>query len=91
MLAYANFAPAYVDIRVAERCQNLGYGDAVGFQFVRVHFDLELFGGTSPTVDRRNAGYGQQPARDDPVLNGTQVRDSKMRRADYLIAVDFPG
>ena len=90
LLAYADFAPAYVNVGVAECGQNLGHRNAVGFQLVRVHLDLKLLGGASPTVDGRDTRDGQQPARDDPILNGAEIGDSKMRRPDNLIAVNFP-
>ena len=78
LLADADFASADVDVGVAQRGQDLGHGDAVGFQLVRVHLDLEFLGGAAPTVDGGDAGNGQQPARHDPILNGAQIGDSEM-------------
>ena len=89
LLANADFASADVDVRIAQRGQNLGHGDAIGFELVRVHLDLEFLGGAAPTVDGCDAGNGQQPAQDNPILNGAQIRDSEMLRADDLITIDF--
>ena len=63
-----NFASADVDVRVAQGGQDLRHGDAVGFQFVRVHLDLKFLGRAAPTVDGRDAGNGQQAgaARSNP-------------------------
>ena len=69
LLAYADFPPADIDVGVAERGQNLGHGHVVGFQLMRIDLDFELLGGASPTIHRRDAGDGQQPARDDPILH----------------------
>ena len=91
LLANADFASAHVDVGVAQRGQDLGHGDAVGFELVRVHLDLEFLGGAAPTVDGCDAGNGQQPARHDPILNRAQIRDSEMLGADDLITIDFPG
>jgi hypothetical protein len=78
LLADADFASADVDVRVAQRGQDLRHGDVVGFQLVRVHLDLEFLGGAAPTVDGCDAGNGQQPARDNPILNRAQIGDSEM-------------
>ena len=52
--------PPTLMLAVAERGQNLRHRDAVGFELVRVDFDLEFLGRTSPTVDGRNARDRQQ-------------------------------
>ena len=90
LLANADFASAHIDVRVAQRRQDLRHRDVVAFQLVRIDFDLKFLGGAAPTVDGCNAGNGQQPARDDPILNRAQVGDSEMLRTDDLIAIDFP-
>src|SRR5215469_2868841 len=89
LLPYANFASANIEVRISRRSYNLRHRDVVGFQFVGIGLDLEFLRGTAPTVDRRNAGNRQQPACNHPVLHGTEIHESEMRRSDDLVAVDF--
>ena len=68
LLADADFASADVDVRVAQRGQDLRHRDVVGFQFVRIHLDLEFLGRAAPTVDLHDAGNGARAgaARSNP-------------------------
>jgi hypothetical protein len=89
LLPDSNLAAADVDVRVAQRVYDLGHRNAVGFQLVRVDLDSKFFGWSSPTVDGRNARDSQQSARNDPILNRTQIGDSKVWRTNDLITIDF--
>src|ERR1700683_620168 len=88
-MANADLASAHVDVRVAQRVQDLGHSYAVGFELVRVHLDLEFLRGTAPTVYGGDAGNRQQAARHDPILYRAQICDSEMRWTDNLITIAF--
>ncbi len=89
LLAETDGAAADIEVGIADRADDLGQRDAVGIELVQVDLDLEFLGGAAPGIDLHHAGNGQQPALDDPVLDGAQIGQPEMRRADHLIAVDL--
>src|SRR5208282_5668515 len=91
LLADGDFAAADVDIGVAQRGDDLGNGDIIGFELGRIELDMEFLGGAAPGVDLHDAGNGQQPARDDPVLDGAQIGQAEMLRSGDFIAENFAG
>ena len=90
LLANFDFAPAHVEVGIAQRRQDLRHRNAISFQLVRVHRDVKFLGGAAPTVDGGDAGNGQQATRHDPILDRTQIGDAEMLGTDDLIPIDFP-
>jgi len=56
---------------------------------MQIDLDVEFLGGAAPGIDLNDAGHGQQPALHDPVLDGAQIGQAEVRRADHLIAKDL--
>ena len=81
--------PPTLILAVAEGRQDLGHRDVVRLELVGIDLDLELLGRASPTVDRGDAGDGEQPARNDPVLNGAEIGYAEMLGANYLVTEDL--
>ena len=67
----------------------LGQGDAVGIELVEIDLDLEFLGGAAPGVHLDDAGNGQQPALQDPILDGAKIGQAEMRRSYDLVTIDF--
>ena len=89
LLADIDGAAADIDVGVADRGQHLRQRHAVRVELVQIDFDLILFRGAAPGVHLHDARHGQQPALQDPVLDGAQIGQPEMRRPDNLIAVNF--
>src|SRR5580700_2899500 len=89
LLSNPDFAPAHIDVCIAQGRQDLWHRHAVGFELVSIHLDLKFLRGATPTIHRRDARNRQEAACDNPVLDCTQVSNSEVRWAHDLIAIDF--
>src|ERR1700683_2099614 len=72
LLAHRDLATADVDVGVAQRRDQLGNGQVVGFELVRIDIDVELLGRAAPTVDLDDPVHCEQTAQRDPVLYRSQ-------------------
>jgi len=61
----------------------------MGVELVEIDLDLVFLGGAAPGVDLDDPRNGQEPACQHPVLDGAQVGQPEMRRANDLIAIDL--
>ena len=92
LLADADFAPADVDVRVAQGGQHLRHRDVVGFQFAegpprrRIPWSVppQLLTCTMPGMVNSRRAH-------DPILNGAEIGQPEMLRTDHLVTIDFPG
>ena len=89
LLAHIDGASADIDIGVADRADDLRQRHVVGVELVQIDFDVKLLGGPAPSIELDDAGDGQQPPLQYPVLNGSQVGQAEMRRPGHLVPVDF--
>ena len=89
LLSDRDLTAADIDVGVAERRNELRDRDVVGFQLLQIGIDIELLGGATPGVDLHDAGNRQETTSDDVILQCPQIGQSKMRRTDELVAVDF--
>ena len=80
---------ADIDIRVAQRLQNLRHGQAVADQLALVDGDVVSLGFAAPTGHIDHARYGLEAAFEHPVLQRLQVRDRIIRWARHSIAIDL--
>ncbi len=89
LLAEIDGAAADIDVRIPDRGDHLGQGDAVGVELVQIDFDLVFLGGSAPGVDLDDARHRQEAALQHPVLDGAQIGQPEVRRPDHLVAIDF--
>ncbi len=91
LLANGDFAPADIDIGVAQGGDDLRHRQAISFELVRMDIDIELLGRSAPTIDRHDTGNGQEPPGHDPILDRAKIRQPDMLVALHLIAENFAG
>jgi hypothetical protein len=89
LLADVDGAPAHVDVRVADRGDDLRHRHPIGIELVEIDLDFIFLGGAAPGVDLDHARHGEQPALQHPVLDRAQVGQAEVRWADQLVAIDF--
>jgi hypothetical protein len=89
LLPDRDFAAAHIDVGIAERGDELGDRNIVGFELSEIGVDVELLGGAAPAVDLHHAGNGEKTPGDDIILQCPQIGQPEMRRTDNLIAVDL--
>ena len=78
-----------VEELIADRGYHLRQSDVVGVELVEIDFDVELLGRAAPGVDLDNALDSQEPALKHPILDGAQIGQSNVGRADHLVAIDL--
>ena len=61
LLADDDLAPPDIDVGIAERGQDLRYGDIESFKSQRIDPHFKFLGGTAPAVDVDDAGYRGEP------------------------------
>src|SRR5215831_7149509 len=89
LLAHGDLAAAHVDIGVTQGGDDLRYGDAVAVKLMQIDLDVVLLGGPSPRIDLNHTWNGKQTACDDPILDGAQIGQAEVLRAEHLIANHF--
>src|ERR1700722_1120175 len=89
LLPDRDLAAADVYVRIAECGNELRYRNVVGFELAKIRVDVELLGRAAPGIDLHHAGDGQETTRDNVILQGPQIGEAKVRRANDLVAVDF--
>ena len=58
LLADIDAARADIDVRVADRADELRQGDAIGFELVEIGLDFVFLRGPAPGVDLHHAWHG---------------------------------
>src|SRR3984885_23974 len=89
LLPDRDLTPADIDVGIAERGDELGDRDVVGFQLLQIGIDIELLGRAAPCVDLHHARNRQEAPGHDVILQRAQIGQAEMRGTDDLIAIDF--
>ena len=89
LLADIDRTAADVDVGIRDGADDLGQGDVVGVELMKVDLDLVLLRGSAPRVDLHDARHRKEAPLEDPVLDGAQVGQSEMGRSGDLIAIDL--
>ncbi len=89
LLPHIDGAAADIDVGGAERTDHLRQRDVVGVELVQIDLDLVLLGRSAPGVELHDPRNGEQPALQNPILDGAQIAQAEVRRSGYLIAIDL--
>ena len=89
LLADVDRAAADIDVGIGDGADDLGQGDVVGVELMKVDLDLVLLRGPAPGVDLDDAGHRQEAPLENPVLDGAQIGQPEMGRSGDLVAIDL--